>query len=185
MITRLIREGSNAAFEDAVKAFIPTSLAFPGHMGVHMLRPPPGENVYGAVLTFRAKEDWTAFQRSPQYLTFLAAIEPLLAEPQGIDALCGLESWFTPIGARITRVPPRWKMALVTWVGVCLTVLTVNAVLSPWTPAWPVWLYFLLSNGLIVIGLTWAVMPALNRLFGSWLLSAAQGLSPTVALSDR
>ena len=185
IITRLVREGSSAAFEDAVKAFIPKSLAFPGHMGVHMLRPPPGEREYGAVLKFRAQQDWAAFRHSPEYLSFLAAIEPYLAEPQGVETLCGLESWFTPIGARIAQVPPRWKMASVTWIGVCLTVFVVNVVLSPLTPAWPGWLFFLLSNAVIVVGLTWAVMPVLNRLFQPWLLPGPQGESTTLPITDR
>src|SRR5438132_1759297 len=42
IITRVVRPGSEAAFEDALRAFIPKSIAFPGHLGVHMLRPTPG-----------------------------------------------------------------------------------------------------------------------------------------------
>jgi antibiotic biosynthesis monooxygenase (ABM) superfamily enzyme len=100
ILTRLVREGSEAPFEDAVKAFIPKALAFPGHLGVHMLRPAPGEQDYGAVLKFRAQQDWAAFQQSAVYLSFLAEIEPFLEAPPGVETLCGLESWFTPLGQR-------------------------------------------------------------------------------------
>jgi len=185
IVTRHVREGSEAAFEAAVKAFIPKALAFPGHMGVHMLRPSPGERDYGAVLKFRARQDWAAFHDSPEYAAFLAEIEPYLTEPQGVETLCGLESWFTPLGARTTRVPPRWKMALVTWMGVCLTVYVVKVVLSPLTPNWPGWLFFLLSNGLVVVGLTWSVMPILNRIFRPWLLPTPQSDGPKVSLPGR
>jgi antibiotic biosynthesis monooxygenase (ABM) superfamily enzyme len=172
IITRLVRQGSEAAFEDAVKTFIPKALAFPGHLGVHMLRPPPGERDYGAVLKFRSQSDWDAFRQSPEYLAFLAEIEPYLERPQGVERLCGLESWFTPIGERVTRVPPRWKMALVTWIGVCLMVYLVNTILSWLAAEWPAWLLFLVANVLVVAGLTWATMPVLNRLFRPWLLPA-------------
>src|SRR3954452_13441993 len=107
IITRLVRVGSESAFEDAVKAFIPKALAFPGHLGVHMLRPAPGERSYGAVLKFRCQQDWNAFRQSTEYLTFLTAIRPFLEGPQHEDTLCGLESWFTPMGQRVARVPPR------------------------------------------------------------------------------
>jgi antibiotic biosynthesis monooxygenase (ABM) superfamily enzyme len=90
IITRLVRGGSEAAFEDAVRAFIPKSLAFPGHLGVHMLRPPPGEREFGAVLKFRAQQDWAAFRNSHAYLSFLARIEPYLESPQGVETLPGL-----------------------------------------------------------------------------------------------
>ena len=47
IVTRVIKPGSESAFEDVVKAFIPKALAFPGHLGVHMLRPSAGERSYG------------------------------------------------------------------------------------------------------------------------------------------
>ena len=169
IVTRMVRPGCEQAFEDAVKAFIPKALAFPGHLGVHMLRPPPGEQSYGAVLKFQSQQDWSAFRQSTEYLLFLSAIEPFLEGPQQEDTLCGLESWFTPMGERVARVPPRWKMALVTWIGVCFVVYMVNLGLSWWTLGWIDWLRFLVANALVVVALTWVVMPILNRLFGSWL----------------
>jgi antibiotic biosynthesis monooxygenase (ABM) superfamily enzyme len=173
IITRLVRAGSESAFEDAVKAFIPKALVFPGHLGVHMLRPSPGEREYGAVLKFRSQQDWDDFRQSVEYLAFLAQIGPFLEGPQQEESLCGLESWFTPIGQRVTRVPPRWKMALVTWIGVCFVVLVVNLGLSWWTPDWLGWLRFLVANALVVAALTWIVMPILNRLFRKWLHPSA------------
>jgi antibiotic biosynthesis monooxygenase (ABM) superfamily enzyme len=178
VITRVVRAGSESAFEDAVKAFIPQALAFPGHLGVHMLRPSPGERSYGAVLKFRSQQDWTAFRQTPGYLLFLVEIEPFLEGPQQEDTLCGLESWFTPLGERMTRVPPRWKMALVTWLGVCFAVYVVGLALSWWPPEWLGWLRFLVINALVVMILTWSVMPVLNRLFRSWLHPISPGDSP-------
>src|SRR5262245_17726769 len=58
IITRVVRAGSEAAFENALRAFIPKSIAFPGHLGVHMLRPPPGGHEYGAVVKFRTHKEW-------------------------------------------------------------------------------------------------------------------------------
>ena len=169
IVTRLVRAGSESAFEDAVKAFIPIALAFPGHLGVHMLRPSPGGREYGAVLKFRSQHDWNSFRESADYLAFLGKIAPFLDGPQQEETLCGLESWFTPIGQGMTRVPPRWKMALVTWIGVCFVVFVVNFSLSWWTLDWLGWLRFLVANALVVVVLTWAVMPLLNRVFRKWL----------------
>jgi uncharacterized protein len=173
IITRAVREGSEAAFEIAVKAFIPESLAFPGHLGVHMLRPPPGARDYGAVLQFRTRQDWADFQQSSVYLSFLGEIEPYLEMPPGVETLCGLESWFTPLGAKVLRTPPRWKIAIVTWIGVCLSVFVVNSCFSFFNQNWPMLVNLLVSNAVIVAGLTWIVMPALTWLFERWLSSSA------------
>ena len=175
IITRVVRAGSESAFEDALKAFIPKALAFPGHLGVHMLRPPPGGREYGAVLKFRSHEEWESLLHSPEYEAFLREIEAYLEGPQQVEQLCGLESWFTPLGARMAHVPPRWKMALVTYLGVCLMVYAVGVALSWPGFEWPTWLRFLLSNALVVAGLTWAVMPVLSRTFRPFLHATAQG----------
>ena len=46
VITRAVREGSEEAFEATLRAFIPKSLTFPGHLGVFMLaRRPEGESL--------------------------------------------------------------------------------------------------------------------------------------------
>ena len=170
VITRTIREGKEQAFEDAVKAWIPQLLAHPGHLGVHMLRPVPGNREFGAVLKFRSKEDWQALQQSPEYLQFRETLRPLIETEPQVEMVSGLESWFTPLGARVTRVPPRWKMALVTWVGVCLMVYTVTQLFTPITSQWPWFLGFITINAGVVASLTWIVMPVLNRLCHRWLL---------------
>lgn len=169
IITRAVREGSEEAFEATLRAFIPTSVTFPGHLGVFMLRPPPGGRDFGAVLQFRSEKAWQGFQRWPQYRTFLAEIEQYLQMPARTESLCGLETWFTPLGADFLRTPPRWKIAVVTWIGVCVSVYVVNSVFSLFDQHWPMFVSLLVTNAVIVAALTWAVMPALTWLFRHWL----------------
>jgi antibiotic biosynthesis monooxygenase (ABM) superfamily enzyme len=169
VINRNVRQGSEQAFEEAVKAWIPKLLAYPGHLGVNMLRPMPGSREYRAVLKFRSREEWQAFQHSPEYQQFVETIRPLLETDPQVETASGLESWFTPLGARVLRVPPRWKMAIVTWIGVCLTVYLVTLLFSPVTGQWPWFLGFITINAGVVAGLTWIVMPVLNRLCTRWL----------------
>ena len=171
LITRAVREGSEEAFEATLKAFIPKSLTFPGHLGVFMLRPPPGGREFGAVLQFGSQNAWQGFQRWPEYQTFLAEIEQYLQMPARTESLCGLETWFSPLGADFLRTPPRWKIAVVTWIGVCVSVYVVNSLFSLFDQNWPMLVNLLVSNAVIVAALTWAVMPALSWLFRHWLSS--------------
>lgn len=169
VITRSVRPGYEQAFEQAVTNWMPKSLAYPGHLGVHMIRPLPGGRDYGAVLKFCTLENWHHFRDSHDYQNFLGSIRPLLeAEPQ-VQATTGLEGWFTPLGEHLVRVPPRWKMALVTWIGVCMTVYLVSTILSPVTIQWPWFLGFITMNACVVASLTWLVMPLLSRLLRPWL----------------
>ncbi|HEY0982015.1 antibiotic biosynthesis monooxygenase [Schlesneria sp. DSM 10557] len=169
LVTRRIRDGGDDAFEDALKQWIPRLTRFPGHLGVQMLRPLQGDREYGAVITFRSTQDWEAFQQSSDYRQFLEEIKPLLDTNPGFVTANGLESWFLPPEDRGASLPPRWKMAIVTWMGVSFTVYTVTTLLAPYLSNWP-WLpRFLLSNACVVSVLTWCVMPALTSVFRSWL----------------
>lgn len=169
-IVRAVRKQNHDQFEVALKRFIPQSLRFPGHLGVHMVRPAKGGNHFGAVLTFQSQQDWEDFQKWSEYRAFLSEIEPYLEASPHVEALTGLESWFTPFGSDILATPPRWKVALVTWIGVCFTVYVVNSVFAAVVPSWPRFASFLLANAVIVAGLTWAVMPVLTWIFRGWLI---------------
>lgn len=168
VITRKVRPGCEAAFEEAVKVWIPKALSFPGHLGVHMLRPMPGAHEYGAVVKFRTQQEWDAFQQAPEYLEFLAQIRPLLEDEPRVEMECGLESWFTPAGQPL-RPLPKWKMALVTLLGVYPTSLLLGQTVGQWTSEWHFLLRVLVFAASMVVLLTWLVMPLLTRLLQRWL----------------
>jgi uncharacterized protein len=65
--------------------------------------------------------------------------------------------------------PPRHKMALVSWIGAYATITTILAVLGPSMVTWPLMLRTLLLSVLMVLAMTWVVIPSLTRLFRSWL----------------
>jgi antibiotic biosynthesis monooxygenase (ABM) superfamily enzyme len=75
----------------------------------------------------------------------------------------------------VVKPPSRPKMALLTLVGVYpLTMLFPKVVLAL-MPSWPAWLKGLMTAALIVVSLAWVVMPALTRVFRSWLFPQHHG----------
>jgi antibiotic biosynthesis monooxygenase (ABM) superfamily enzyme len=73
-------------------------------------------------------------------------------------------------GAAAPRVPPpRHKMALLTWAGAWAMITLILQVLGPAMATWPLPLRTLLISVLMVLALTWVVIPNLTRLFASWL----------------
>jgi antibiotic biosynthesis monooxygenase (ABM) superfamily enzyme len=69
-----------------------------------------------------------------------------------------------------SRRPPRYKLALLTWAGAYAVITLILAVLGPAMENWPLPLRTLLLSVLMVGALTWLVIPALSRLFRSWLV---------------
>lgn len=165
LILRRIRPGREREFDDAVRRWIPSAIQHPGYLGVFLLEPGPSAGEHGALLRFQTIHDWERFRNWPAYQEFLARIRPLLADEPRVEALHGLEAWFRAAG----REPPRWKMALLTWLGVNAMVWLVSETFASLELSRPAWLFFLLANALVVCGLTWIVMPLLSRLFAPWL----------------
>jgi hypothetical protein len=69
---------------------------------------------------------------------------------------------------RLRPGPPRYKLALLTWAGAYAVTLLLT-VLGPATAAWPLGLRTLVLSALMVVVLTWLVIPAMTRLLRNWL----------------
>jgi len=65
--------------------------------------------------------------------------------------------------------PPRPKMALLTWAGAWAMITLILGVLGPAIATWPLPLRTLVISALMVLALTWVVIPVLTKVFASWL----------------
>ncbi|MDB5384885.1 MAG: hypothetical protein JWM11_531 [Planctomycetaceae bacterium] len=178
VITRIVRHGCEEAFERTVRDWIPKSVEFSGHQGALMLKPPTGGREYGAVLRFSSQRLWREFEESPEYQAFLDRIRPYLEESPRVAAVTGMEAWFR--WSSETLPPPIWKMAIVTWVGVCLTVGVLGVLLGPAMSDWPWFANLLAMNTAVVAVLTWVVMPLLTWTSRSWLQTKRPASAGTV-----
>jgi antibiotic biosynthesis monooxygenase (ABM) superfamily enzyme len=69
--------------------------------------------------------------------------------------------------------PPRYKLALLSWAGAYTVITLILAVLGPVMAPWPLPLRTLLLSVLMVVAMTWLVMPSLTRLGRGWLTSGS------------
>jgi antibiotic biosynthesis monooxygenase (ABM) superfamily enzyme len=68
--------------------------------------------------------------------------------------------------------PPRHRMALLTWAGAWAMITLILSVLGPAIGTWPLPLQTLVVSVLMVLALTWVVIPTLTRVFARWLAPA-------------
>jgi antibiotic biosynthesis monooxygenase (ABM) superfamily enzyme len=64
------------------------------------------------------------------------------------------------------------KLAVVSWVGAYTVITLILALLGPVMAPWPLPLRTLLLSMLMVVAMTWLVMPSLTRLVRGWLSTA-------------
>ena len=168
-ITRTVRPGCEEAFEEAIRSFFADSLRDKASLGAQLLRPLPGINTrtYGILRSFANENDRDAFYQSEGFLRWEEAVKPLVEEDYSRLDLHGLEAFFTD--PSIIKAPPRWKMAILTWLGVWPTVLFVSALTANPLEGWPFWLANGVVNLFVVAALVWMVMPVLTRLARPWL----------------
>jgi len=167
-ITRKIKPGCQAEFQAALKEFFTTSFGHVGVQGASMLVPPPGSPSpeFGILRTFANARERDDFYASPMFQAWEERIQPLVdGEPVYRD-LNGLEAWF-----RSPHLPPpRWKMALLTWVAVWPVSMAVPAALNPLLgQSIPKTIFAGIAAGGIVLVLTWVAMPLLVKLTRGWL----------------
>ncbi|MBL9204647.1 MAG: hypothetical protein JNN01_06155 [Opitutaceae bacterium] len=174
-ITRRVRPGCEAEFERSIREFFQASFVQGGVWGAHLLAPLPGSNSrdYGILRTFASDDDRAAFYQSPAFQAWERTVRPLTEGVPHQRVLHGLEAWFGSEGA-----PPRWKMALLTFVGVYGITLVLTLTLAPWLSTWPLPMGHAVFTLVVVSLLTWAVMPGLARIARPWLHPVRSVASP-------
>jgi antibiotic biosynthesis monooxygenase (ABM) superfamily enzyme len=177
-IARRVRPGCEEPFERLMHDFVPRALTFSGHLGVHVTKLISEAILeYHVVIKFASRKQWREFHAWPEYEAFRAAIDPLLETEPSVAELSGLESWFTPVSSPL-RSLPRWKMALITLLGVYPISLGLNLAFGPTLDTLPPWLRSLFVSSSMVVLLTWVVMPNLQQIFSRWLQDDAPPSQP-------
>ncbi len=172
-ITRRIKPGREQEFQAALKEFFARSLAQSGVRGAAVLIPPPGSSSkeYGILRSFANAAERDAFYSSPLYLEWKKRVAPFSDGEPELRELNGLEAFFRQDNP---SPPPRWKMAIATYLGVVPVIMTLSLTLGPLIRAWNFVLNNLVFNAFVVALLTWVVMPLITRALHGWL----QGSDP-------
>lgn len=166
-ITRRVRPGCEAEFQQALRKFFQASFAEGGVWGASMLTPLPGSDFreFGILRTFADEHERDAFYASPMFKAWEERARTLTEGEPEYRELHGLEAWFRSPG----NPPPRWKMAAATFLGVFPVALVLSLTLAPAIHTWPFILRTAAFNVCVVALLTWAVMPFITRLLHQWL----------------
>lgn len=165
-VVHRVRPGREAEFEAAVAQFLNEAKSLAGSGRAHMIRPVAASapRDYGFIRTFANAADRDAFYGSDFYREWDERMRPLVEGEVRRREIHGLEAFFPASGA-----PAKWKMALLTWVGVTPTVYVFSLAVRTFLGRLPALAQLCIVTAFVVPALAWAVMPLLVRLFGGWL----------------
>ncbi|TFI54867.1 antibiotic biosynthesis monooxygenase [Mastigocladus laminosus UU774] len=172
IISHIIRPGREQGYEEWFRGIAADARKFKGHLGVSTIRPRDRVHPeYVVILKFDRYDNLKTWLESDVRRDWIERLQPLIEKPEAIQTLTGLETWFTLPKQPLQSPPPRYKMALVTWLGVSVTLAVVSRLLSPLLSGLPILLNQLITTGLVVALLTYVIMPRLTQLLQRWLYS--------------
>ena len=156
-------------FEEVMQGTTRDALQFEGHLGANIILPTYPGDYYRIVFKFDSMRNYLAWEGSAVRAQWMQRYAEVELEPQEIEILTGLETWFTLPGQEALVPPPKYKMFLVTWLSIfCLTLLMSYSV-GPFLSNFPLLLQVAVSTLILVALMTYLVMPNVSRLLKRWL----------------
>jgi uncharacterized protein len=169
--SRRVKPGREREFEEWVSGILTAANDFPGYLGSEVLRPSDGaeDDEYRIVFRFDHASNLHAWENSDERQRWLRKSRPLLHEEEKVRVLTGLETWFTLPSKSGEPAPPRYKMAIVTWLAVFPVVAVIFSVFGHWLNLLPTLVRTLVFTAVMVTLMTYVIMPRMTRLFSFWL----------------
>ncbi len=170
VIRRTAKPGMEEQFELWLKGVGGDAMRFPGHLGTNIIRPASKSRPEYIIIfrfdTYQHLEDW---ETSVIRHRWVQRVQDLIVGETHIHRLSGLEYWFSLEDLPEYDAPPRIKMAVVTWLALFPLVLILQPLLLWLLYFLPMWTRIMIIAAVMVLLMTYAVMPMMTRVFKPWL----------------
>ena len=167
IVTWEIQEGKEKQFETWRHEIEAAATTFPGHLGVNLIVPNNRSREYTVIFRFDTYEHLRAWQESDIRRDFLKRAKLFQTTNPTYKTESSLAYWF--FNPKMPVPPPKWKMSIVTVLGVWPLSKLVPIVLGPIIKNMnPIISSFFVSVCIVSL-LSWVVMPILGKIFHPWL----------------
>ena len=171
LISRNVKAGCEADYERLMATLMQVATSFEGYLGAQFVHPGDDPEVhdllYHVVVAFDSQAHLDAWHDSPERQLGLAASAPFIEGVASVRPVSGLGLWFQSA----QQGPPRWKVALVTWLGICPTVYFLFWLTGDMLKSLDLLSRTVLLTLAVVLVMTWVVAPQLTMLFRPWLFA--------------
>ena len=170
-VSRRVKPGYEEAFEKILLEIIAAAMSFQGHLGVNVFRPSDrNASEYRVIFKFDRMSNLRRWEESEVRRQLLARVENLTLGSPKTQTFTGLETWFTLPRKQAIVPPPRYKMALLTWLGIFPLITGILGLFGPlFLNGLPLLLRTLILTVVLIALMTYVVMPWLTQLFSRWL----------------
>jgi uncharacterized protein len=162
-----IKPGCEKDYDEWLRRFLALQRKVPGYLGTTTIMETGHDSSERHIIhRFRDKASLEAWENSEDLHKQTEEVNKY-STPY-LQKATGLETWFTLPGLKAIVPPPKWKMAIVAFIGANCISLLASFILRSFLRLQPL-LFNLFMNIILVIGLTYFAMPLLSRLLRRWL----------------
>jgi uncharacterized protein len=187
VVTRIAKRDKIREFEEWMDGIIHEAMRFEGHMGVDVIRPSDLSNPeYIIIFRFNTFENLARWENSEARSEWIAKSKEVAEGEPVIEKQTGLEIWFTLPRSRsggstkgnkasssLTTTapiaPPRYKMAIVITAIIFVLVSILLPQIRQLTTGLHIHLSTFIGVAIMVLVMTYVIMPSITRLLGPWL----------------
>lgn len=172
LIQQRVRPDAIARYEEWLRVIAAKAAEYPGHQGVHIIRPPSGSNEYSIIIRFASFADAERWTSSADRRRMLAEIADAFEREDRFHIQPGIEFWFTP-PSPAHKQPSAWKQWLITTSVIWPLTLLVPALFQPLFEVVPALGTWGISHGIIAAAIValvvFLIMPRYVRAVSGWL----------------
>ena len=168
LVSRVVHSGMEASLIKTLRNLLHDFDRFPGTSGSMVFSRKSGNEVEFSILQrFANQSDHDAWLQSPDFARWQEEVAPPTPTPGHIHRYSGMESFF--VSRQAPDAPPRWKMAVILLIAVYPMSLALSHWIAPVLASMPLLSGTLLVSVLMVIAMTYILVPMLTKIFERWL----------------
>lgn len=166
---RRAKPGCEGSYEAMIRGMFEESRKFPGFLSAELIPPESLGGEYQVIQRFATEQDLARWSASQERLTWLERLNTVADGDPEYRLLNGLEVWFGPTAIPTSTPPPKWKMTVVSWLGIFPTVALLLAYVSPALADLPFLIRTAIFTAIVAILMSYVVMPRVSRWMAWWL----------------
>ena len=167
VVNRKIKPGCEKDYDEWLRRFLILGRKVPGYLGTTTIMETSTDSTVRHIIhRFRDKASLDTWENSEELRKLISEADNY--STRYLQKATGLETWFTLSDLKAIVPPPKWKMAIVAFIGAYCISSLAQYILGFFLGEQPL-LFNLFMNIILVIGLTYLAMALLSRLLRRWL----------------
>lgn len=169
VVRRRAKPGCEEAYEALIRAMFAQARQFPGYVSMQLIPPDSSGGEYQIIQQFASEADLDNWTSSNERALWQKRLRPVADNDPEYRLLNGLDAWFAPAEIPAHKPPPRWKMTIVSWLGIFPTVAILLWLVAPALSHLPFLIRTGIFTALVAIAMSYVVMPRVSRWMAWWI----------------